>query len=193
MALLGSVNTGINPAILRAVWEHMDLPFQGFLQAYLATRMYAVKTDVGTTPWFHPTSGVPEGGAEGPFFFLLITLPLAFYIRRTYPDVAPYPLQTTLLVFAEDIVVGTATARQPLSTTPDPTRVTKVLHAVTTYLEGNQLLVHNVQSSTMVHNAPPLSLRSGNSPMNPVNMATYLGVQQAATASGVTLMHFRRG
>ena len=36
--------------LLRAVWEHMGLPYQGFLQAYLATRMYAIKTDVGTTP-----------------------------------------------------------------------------------------------------------------------------------------------
>ena len=45
----------------------------------------------------------------------------------------------------------TATARQPPSTTPDPTRATKVLHLITTYLEGNQLLVHNVKSATMVH------------------------------------------
>ena len=31
----------------------MGLPFQAFLQAYLTTRMYAVKvkTDVATTPW----------------------------------------------------------------------------------------------------------------------------------------------
>jgi hypothetical protein len=173
--------------LLRAVWEHMGLPFQGFLQAYLATRMYAVKTDVGTTPWVHPTSGVPQGGAEGPFLFLLVTLPLAFYIRRTYPDVAPYPLRTTLLAFADDMAVVTATARQPLPTTPDPARATRVLHVVTTYLEGNQLLVHNVKSATMVHNAPPPPLRPGDLPMDPVDTATYLGVQQAATAGGVTL------
>ena len=66
--------------LLQAVWEHMGLPFQGFLQGYFATRMYAVKTDVGTTPWVHPTSGVPQGGAKGPFPFLLVTLPLAFFI-----------------------------------------------------------------------------------------------------------------
>ena len=82
--------------------------FQSFLQAYLATRMYAVKNDVGTTPWVHPTSGVPQGGAEGPFVFLLVTLLLAFYIRRTYPDVAPYPLRTTLLAFADDMAPVTA-------------------------------------------------------------------------------------
>ena len=77
--------------------------------------------------------------------------------------------------------------RQPLPTTPGITRATKVLHAVTNYLEGNQLLVHNLKSATMVQNAPPPPLRPGDPPMNPVSTATYLGVQQAATASGVTL------
>ena len=160
----------------QAVWEHTGLPFQGFLQAYLASCMYAVKTDVGTTPLVHPASGVPQGGAEGPFLFLLVTLPLAVYIRRTYPDMAPYPLRTTLLAFADDMAVATATALQPLTTTPDPARTTKVLHVVTNYLEGNQLLVHNVKSAIMLHNAPPPPLRPGDPPMSPVNTATYLGV-----------------
>ena len=173
--------------LLRAVWEHMKLPFKGFLQAYLATRMYAIKTDVDTTPWVHPATGVPQGGAEGPFLFLLVTLLLAFYIRRTYPDVPPYPLRIMLLAFADNMAVVTATARRPLPTTPDPTRATKVLHVVTTYLEGNQLLVHNVKSATTVHNAPPPPLRPRDPPMNPVNKATYLGVQQAATGRGVSL------
>ena len=168
--------------LLRAVWEHM-----GFLQAYLVTRMYAIKIDVGTTPWIHPANGVPQGGAEGPFLFLLVILSLAFYIRCTYPDGAPYPLRTTPLAFADDMAVETATARQPLPTTPDPAGATRVLHVVTTYLEGNQLLVHNVKSATMVHNAPPPLLRPGDLPMDPVNTATYVGVQQAATAGGVTL------
>ena len=100
---------------------------------------------------------------------------------------APYPLRTTLLAFVDDMAVLTATARQPLSTTPDPTRATKVLHVVTTYLQGNQLLVHNVKSATIVHNAPRPPLRPGDPPMNPVNTPTYLGVRQAATAGGVTV------
>ena len=144
--------------LLRAVRKHMGLPFQGFLQAYLVTRMYAVKTDKGPTRWVHPASGVPQGGAEAPFLFLLNSLLLAFYIRRTYPDMAPYPLRTRLLAFADDMAVVTATAHQPLSSTPDPTRATKVLHAVTNYLERTQPLVHNHKSATMVHNAPPLPL-----------------------------------
>ena len=82
----------------------------------------------------------------------------------------------------------TATARQPLSTNPDPSRATKVLHAVTNYLEGNQVLVRNVKSATMVHNAAPPPLRPGDPPMNQVNTATYLGVQQAATANAVIIL-----
>ena len=39
----------------------------------------------------------------------------------------------------------------------------------------------------MVHNAPLPPLRPGDTPMNPVNTATYLGVQQAATTNRVTL------
>ena len=173
--------------LLRAVWKRMGLLFQGFLHAYLANRMYAVKKDVGTTPWVHPTSGVPQGGAEGPFLFLLITLPLAFYIQRTYPDVARYPLRNTPLAFGDDMAVVTATARQPLPTTPDTARSTKVLHDVTNYLEGHQLLVRNLKSATMVHNALPPPLRPGHAPMNPVSTATYLGLQQAATTSEVIL------
>ena len=52
--------------LVRAVWEHMGLPFQGFLQAYLATRMYAITTDVGTSSWVNPTSGVPQRGCGRP-------------------------------------------------------------------------------------------------------------------------------
>ena len=69
--------------LLGAFWEHMGLSFQGFLHAYLASRLYAVQTNWGTTPRTHRTSGVPQGGAEGPFLFVLVPLPLAFYIGRT--------------------------------------------------------------------------------------------------------------
>ena len=95
------------------------------------------------------------------FVFLLVTLLLAFFIRRKYPDMAPYHLRTT------------ATAYQPLSTIPDTTRAAKVLHAVTNHLEGNLLLVHYVTLATMVHGAPPPPLRPGDPPMNPVSTATY--------------------
>ena len=70
------------------------------------------------------------------------------------------------------MAVVTATTRGLLRTTPDTTRAMEVLHDVTNYLEGNQLLVHNVKSATMVHNAPPPPLRPGDPAMNPVSTAT---------------------
>ena len=119
--------------------------------------------------------------------FLLVTLLLAFYIRTSYPDVAPYPVRTMLLAFTDDMEVVTATARQPMPGAPDSTRVNQVLPDDTSYLENNQLLVQNVKSATMVHNAPPPSLRPGTPPITPVGTATYLGIQQAATPEELTL------
>ena len=171
----------------QAIREHMGLPSQGFLQVYLATRLYAVQTDVSTTPWSHPTSGVPQRGAESPFLFLLVTLPLAFYTRRTYPGVAPYPLRTTPPSFADHVAVVTATARQLLSGAPDNVRANQVLRDITSYPESNQQLVHNVQSDTMVHNAPSPPLLPPDAPMTPTDNLTYLGTQQRATPEGVTL------
>ena len=80
---------------------------------------------------------------ENPFLFLLVTLLLAFYIRRTYLDVAPYPSRTTLLAFADDMAVVTATVRHPLMNAPDNIRADKVLHDVSSYLENNRFLVRS--------------------------------------------------
>ena len=173
--------------LLQAIREHMKLRFQGFLQVYLADRLYTVQTAVGTTPWTHPTSGVLQGGAEGPFLFLLVTLPLAIYIQRTYSSVVPYPIRTTLLAFADDMAVVTATARQPLPDAPDNVRANRGLHDVTNYLDNNRLHVHNVKAATMVHSVPRQPLRAGTAPITPTDNATYLGIQQAATQEWVTL------
>ena len=43
------------------------------------------------------------------------------------PTVAPYPLCTTLLAFADDMAMVTATARQRRPTAPDDTRADRVL------------------------------------------------------------------
>ena len=165
----------------------MGLPVRRFLQAFLATRMYPVKTDVGTTPTVRPASGVPQWVAGGPIPIPTRHPPAGVLHPTHIPGCGTIPLRNTLLVFVDDMAVVTATARPPLSTTTDPTRATKVLQAVTNYLEGNQLLVYYVKFATMVHNAPPPLLRPGEQPMNPVSTATYLGVQQAATANEVTL------
>ena len=74
------------------------------------------------------------------------------------------------------MAVVTATARQLVPDAPDNTTANQVLHDVTSYLENNRLLVHNVKSASMVHNAPHPPLRPGDPPMTPLGTATYQGI-----------------
>ena len=91
------------------VWDAMGLPFLSFMTGYIQTRLYAVITAAGLIPWTGTDSGVPRGGAEGPFLYLLVTLPLAFELARVYPGSAPYPLRSPLINFADDNLLTTAT------------------------------------------------------------------------------------
>ena len=114
--------------------------------------------------------------------------PPAGLLHTTHlPRRGTIPLRTALLAFADDMAIVTATARQPLPNALDNIRANKVLHDVTSYLEKNRLLVQNVKSATMVHNAPPRPLSPGDTSITRTDNATYLGIQQAATAEGVTL------
>ena len=70
--------------LLEAVWKHLGLPFYNFTSGYIRTRKYTVRTGAGLTPFLEPGSGVPQGGAEGPFLYLLVTLPLALAIEQDY-------------------------------------------------------------------------------------------------------------
>ena len=45
----------------------MGLAFLSFMTGYIQTRLYAVITAAGLTPWTGTDSGVPQGGAEGSF------------------------------------------------------------------------------------------------------------------------------
>ena len=75
--------------LLEAVWKRLGLPFYNFALGYIRTRKYAVRTGAGLTPFLEPGSGVPQGGAEGPFLYVLMTLPLALTIEQDYPAYAP--------------------------------------------------------------------------------------------------------
>ena len=71
--------------LLAEVWDAMGLPFLSFMTGYIQTRLYAVITAAGLTPWTGTDSGVPQGGADGPSLYLLVTLPLALELARVYP------------------------------------------------------------------------------------------------------------
>ena len=70
--------------LLEAVWKRLGLPFYNFTSGYIRTRKYTVRTGAGLTPFLAPGSGVPQGGAEGPFLYLLVMLPLALPIEQDY-------------------------------------------------------------------------------------------------------------
>ena len=83
------------------VWVGMGLPFLPFTAGYIQTRLYAVITAAGLTPWTSTDSGVPQGCTEGFFFYLLVTLPLAFELARVYPVYDGYLLRSPLIDFAD--------------------------------------------------------------------------------------------
>ena len=68
--------------LLTEARDAMGLPFLSFMTWYIQTRLYAVFTAAGLTPWTGTDSEVPRVGAEGPFLYLLVTLPLAFELAR---------------------------------------------------------------------------------------------------------------
>ena len=87
--------------LLTEVWDAMHLPFLPFMAGYIQSRLYAVITATGPTHLTRTDSGVPQGGAEGPFLYLLVTLPLAFQLARECPEYAPYPLRSPLTNLAD--------------------------------------------------------------------------------------------
>ena len=63
----------------------MGLLFYNFASCYIRTRKYTVRPGAGLTPFLEPGSWVSQGGAKGPFLYLLVTLPLALTIEQDYP------------------------------------------------------------------------------------------------------------
>ena len=86
-----------NPFGLELNWKawaknlRESLTIYNFASDYIRARKYTVRTGAGLTPFLEPGSGVPKGGAEGPFLYLLVTLPLALTIEQDYLAYAPYP------------------------------------------------------------------------------------------------------
>ena len=130
--------------VLTEVWDAMGLPLVDLMTGYIHTLLYAVITAAGLFPWTGTDSGLPQGGAEGPFLYLLVTLPLAFELARVYLGYTPYQLRSPLINFADNNLLITASrhrnpANAGLPTTTD--QASAILQLTTTYLDAKQLLV----------------------------------------------------
>ena len=178
--------------LLEAVWKRLGLPFYNFTSDYIRTRKYTVRTGAGLTPFLEPGSGVPQGGAEGPFLYLLVTLPLALAIEQDYPAYAPYPLLSPPgRLRGRHQPHRRAHPTTPMPRTPDqwsPNRPNDLLDVTVSYLSHNNLIVHPTKSVAMIKgSATPPTLGPQGPPMQVVTTTTHLGVVQAANPEDATL------
>ena len=178
--------------LLEEVWKRLGLPFYNFPSGYIRTCKYTAGTGAGLSPSLEPGSGVPQGGAEGPFLYLLVTLPLALILEQDYPAYAPYPLLSPLVGFADDTNLTVAhTPHDPHAPDPGPTvtqQANDLLDVTTSYLSRNNLIVHPTTSVAMIKgSATPPTLGPQGPPMQVVTTTTHLGVIHATNPEGATL------
>ena len=163
----------------------MGLPFQSFMNAYIQTRLYAVITAAGLTPWTGTDSGVSQGGAEGPFLYLLITLPLAFELARVHPGYASYPPQSPLINFLTTATRQRNPENAGLPTTTE--QASAILQLTTTYLDAHQLPVHPRKSVGLADTGTRgPQIRKGEPP-HLEDTTVHLGVTQATRHHHITL------
>ena len=178
--------------LLEAVWKRLRLPFYNLASGYIRTCKYTVRTGPGLTPFLEPGSGVPQGGAEGPFLYLLVTLPQALTIQQHYPAYAPYPLLSPLVGFADNTNLTVAhTPQEPHTPDPGPTVIQQandLLDATISYLSRNSLIVQPTKSVAMIKgSATPPTLGPQGPPKQVLTTTAHLGVIQAANPEDATL------
>ena len=176
--------------LLTEVWDAIGLPFLSFMNGYIQTRLYAVITAAGLTPWTGTDSRVPEGGAEGPLLCLLVTLPLAFELARVYPVYAPYPLRSPLINFADDNHLTPATRHRDPENAGLPTtteQASAILQLTTTYLDAHQLLVHPRKSVRLADTGTPTPHIWRGEPLQLEDTTVHLGVTQATQHHHITV------
>ena len=86
------------------MWRQLGLPYGDFVGKYLRSRRYTVATEEGCTEWVTPGSGVPQGGVEGPFLYMLTMLPLMSWIAREYLQLARAPHTSPAQAYVDDAV-----------------------------------------------------------------------------------------
>ena len=90
--------------LIEEVWRQLGLPYGDFVERYLRSRRYTVATGKGCTEWVTPGSGMPQGGMEGPFLYLLAMLPLMSWIARENPQLARAPHTSPAQAYVDDAV-----------------------------------------------------------------------------------------
>ena len=178
--------------LLKAVWKGMGLPFYNFTSDYIRTRKYTVRTAAGLTPFLEPGSRVPQGGAERPFLYLLVTFPLAITIVHDYAAYALYPLLFPLVGFADDTNLTVAhTPQEPHAPDDGPTitrQANDLLDVTISYLFRNSLIVHPTKSvALMKGSATASTLGPQGPPMHVVEATTHLRVIQTTDPEDTTL------
>ena len=178
--------------LLEAVWKRIGLRLYNFASDYIRTRKYTVRTGAGLTPFLEPGSKVPQGGAESPFLYLLVTLPLALTIEQDYPAYVPYPLLSPLGDFVDDTNLTVAhTPHEPHTPDPRPSvtqEANDVLDVTIPYLSRNNVIVHPTKSVAMIKGSATVPALGTQGPrMQVVETTTSLGVIQTASPEDTTL------
>ena len=174
----------------------MGLPFLPFMTAYVTTGLYAAITATVLTPWASTHSGVLQGGAEGPFVHLLVTLPLAFELAREYPAYTPYPLRSPLLYFADNNLLTMATCHRDPADKGLPTTIaqaTAIFQLRTPYLHAQQILLHPRKSIGLADTGTPAPHVREGKPLRLESTIVHLGVTQATRHHEVTLRNKLEG
>ena len=178
--------------LLEAVWKRMGLPIYNFASDYIRTRKYIVRTGAGLIPFLEPGSGVPQGGAEGPFLYLLVTLPLARKIEQDYPAYAPYPLLSPLVGFEDDTSLTVAhTPHKPHTPDTGPSvtlQANDLLDVTISYLFRTNLIVQPTKPVAMIKRSATAPTLGPQGPtMQLLKTTTHLGVIQHANTEDTTL------
>ena len=130
----------------------------------------------------HRQRGPTESGTEGPFLYLLVTLPLAFKLARVYPEYAPYPLRSPLINFTDDNLLTTAIRHRNPENAGLPTnteQASAILQLAITYLDAHQLLVHPRKSVGLADVGTPARHIPKGEPLHLEDTTIQLGVTQA--------------
>ena len=108
-ALMASVDVkGAFPntphTLIEEVWQQLGIPYGDFVGKYLRSGRYTVATGKGCTQWVTPGRGVPQGGEEGPFLYMVAMLPLMSWIAQEYPQLARTPHTSPAQAYVDDAV-----------------------------------------------------------------------------------------